>query len=93
MTRTEGPPPPLTPNPPPAPSSTARTQRSGWITALMIIVGIILLLPGLCAVIFGGLALTEPRFDSGFVPFILFGVAMGIGGVFLIRAALRGPKT
>ena len=93
MTSSEGPPPPLTPNPPPAPAPTARTQRSGWLTALMIIVGIILLLPGLCAVIFGGLALTEPRFDSGFVPFILFGVAVGIGGVFLIRAALRGPKT
>jgi hypothetical protein len=92
MSNTEGPPPPLTPDPPPMPPPTAPAQRSGWVTALMIIVGIILLLPGLCAVIFGGIALTEPRFDSGPVPFILFGVAVGIGGVFLIRAAIRGPK-
>ena len=91
MSNAEGPPPVLTPDPPPAP--TAPTQRSGWMTALMIIIGTVLLLPGLCAVIFGGMALTEPRFDSSFVPFILFGVAVGIGGVFLIRAALRGPQT
>jgi uncharacterized membrane protein HdeD (DUF308 family) len=58
----------------------------------MTVVGVILLLPGVCAVIFGGIALTEPRFESDFVPFILFGVAVGIGGVFLIRAALRGPQ-
>jgi len=76
------------------PPSTAPAQRSGWMTALMIIVGIILLLPGLCAVIFGGIALTEPR--SGFLPsilpYILFGLAVGIGGVFLIRAAIRRPR-
>lgn len=78
------------PPPPPVPRSIAPARRSGWVTALMVIVGIILLLPGLCAVIFGGIALTEPRFDSGFVPFILFGVAVGIGGIFLIRAAVRG---
>ena len=71
--------------PPPAP-------RGGCLTAVMVVVGIILLLPGLCAVIFGGMALTEPRFDSGFVPFILFGAAAGIGGVFLIRAAIKGAR-
>jgi len=89
MSNTEGPPPPLTPDTPP----TAPARRSGWVTALMIIVGVILLLPGLCAVIFGGIALTEPRFESDFVPFILFGLAVGVGGAFLIRAAFRGPKS
>jgi uncharacterized membrane protein HdeD (DUF308 family) len=91
MTSTEGPPPSPTPDPPRAP--TPLPQRSGCLTGLMIVIGIILLLPGLCAIIFGGIALTEPRFDSSFLPSILFGVAVGIGGIFLIRAALRGPKT
>ena len=90
MSNTEGP--PLTPEPQPVPRPVAPGRRSVWVTALMIVVGVILLLPGLCAVIFGGMALTEPRFDSGYVPFILFGVAVGIGGVFLIRAAIRRPR-
>ena len=87
MSNTEGP-------PPPDPAPTAPALRSGWVTALMIIVGIILLLPGLCAVIFGGIALTEPSSDflPFILPYILFGVAVGVGGGFLIRAAIRGPK-
>jgi len=92
MSNIEDPPPPLTPEPPPMPRPVAPGRRSGWVTALMIVVGGILLLPGFCAVIFGGIALTEPRFESGYLPFILFGVAVGIGGIFLIRAAIRGPR-
>ena len=72
---------PTVPPPPP---------RSGCLTAFMAIIGIILLLPGLCAVIFGGIALTQPHFDGGFMPFILVGLLVGVGGVMLIRAAIVG---
>ncbi len=58
----------------------------------MVLAGIILLLPGLCAVLFGGMSITQPHFDSGFAPFILLGLLVGAGGVMLIVAAIRGPK-
>ena len=64
-------------------------SRHGCLTALMILVGIVLLLPGLCAVIFGVGSLTAPHYDSGFTPFILVGLLVGFGGVMLIRAAIR----
>ena len=86
-----------TPSPPRPPSDPSDLPppplppRSGCLTALMVLAGIILLLPGLCALIFGGLALTEPHFDSGFLSFIVFGLLVGFGGVMLIRAAIRGP--
>ena len=43
-----------TENPPPAsPPTGMPPPRSGCLTAFMVLVGIVLLLPGLCAVIFG----------------------------------------
>jgi len=66
--------------------------RSGCLTALMVLVGIILLLPGLCALIFGGVALSQSQVDSGYMPFIVIGLLVGFGGVMLIRAAIRGPR-
>jgi hypothetical protein len=69
--------------PPPLP-------RGGCMTAFMVIVGTILLLPGLCALIFGGMALSQPRFDLGLTPYILIGLLVGFAGVMLIRAATRG---
>jgi hypothetical protein len=73
------------PRPPPLP------PRNGCLTAFMVLAGVILLLPGLCALIFGGMALSEPHFDPGFMPFIVIGLLAGFGGVMLIRAAIRGP--
>jgi hypothetical protein len=49
-------------------------------------------LPGLCAVIFGVGSLTQSQYDSGFTPFILFGLLVGFGGIMLIRAAIRGSQ-
>ena len=58
----------------------------------MVIVGIILLLPGLCAMIFArGRRLTGSQFDNGLMPFILVGLLVAAGGIMLIRAAIRGP--
>jgi hypothetical protein len=77
-----------TPPSPPEPQ-----PRHGCLTALMVIVGIILLLPGLCALIFGVGSLTSRGgFDSGFVPFIVVGLIVGSVGVVLIRAAIRNPR-
>jgi len=67
-------------------------QRSGCRTAFMVIIGIILLLPGLCALIFAGAALTERSFPSDVVSFIVVGLLVGFAGVMLIRAAIRGPR-
>ena len=68
--------------------------RHGCLTALMVVVGIILLLPGLCALIFGVGSLTSRGgFDSGFVPFILVGLMVGAVGVLMIRWAIRDPRS
>jgi hypothetical protein len=87
MSDTENPPPASPPigMPPPPP-------RNGWLTAFMVLVGVALLLPGLCAVIFGVGSLTQSHYDSGFTPFILFGLLVGFGGIMLIRTAIRGPQ-
>jgi hypothetical protein len=60
----------------------------------MILIGIILLLPGLCALLFGGMALTQPRyFEADLVPFIVSGLLAGALGIVLIRVAIRGPRS
>jgi hypothetical protein len=58
----------------------------------MVIVGVVLLLPGLCALVFGAGSLFSSCYDSGFTLFILFGLMVGFGGVMTIRAALRGQQ-
>ena len=64
----------------------------GCLTAFMVIVGVVLLLPGLCALVFGAGSLFSSSYDSGFTLFILFGLLVGFGGVMMIRAALRGQR-
>jgi H+/Cl- antiporter ClcA len=71
------------------PESPPPSPRSGCLTGLMILVGIVLLLPGLCALLFGGMALSERHFESDLVPFIVFGLLAGAVGIVLIRAAFR----
>jgi hypothetical protein len=81
-----------TENPPTASPPTGMPPpeaRHGCLTAFMVIFGIILLLPGLCAVIFGVGSLTSSRYDAGLTPFIVFGLLVGFVGVMLIRAAIR----
>jgi hypothetical protein len=74
-----------TPPPPPP-------QRNGCLTALMIVVGAILLLPGICGVIIVGLDPHELMVD----PYTLLGVlgliALGVGGIVLIWLAVRRPR-
>ncbi|CAN5542168.1 hypothetical protein BH11PSE4_BH11PSE4_00040 [soil metagenome] len=68
-----------------------RPPRSGWLTALMIIVGIILLLPGLCALVVGALSIHDPM-ASTFLPLIFICLLIGFGGIVLLRAAFRGRQ-
>jgi hypothetical protein len=80
-----GPPVPPLPRPPPPP-------RDGCLTAFMVLVGIVLLLPGLCAVIFGVATFGQGHPDSGFAPFVVIGLLVGFGGVMLLRSAFRGRQ-
>jgi hypothetical protein len=66
--------------PPPLP-------RNGCLTALMILIGIVLLLPGLCAVIF--IVGSSSHYDPGVTPFVLIGLLAGAGGAMLIWQAIR----
>jgi hypothetical protein len=83
------------PPPPPIPEpSGLPPPRSGCLTAFMVIVGVILLLPGLCAVIFGIGSLTSPGgFESAILPFVLVGLMVGAVGVLMIRWAIRAPRS
>ena len=80
-------PPPILP-----PDPTPEQARSGCATAIMVVIGIILLLPGLCALIFGSMALTDKggHVPSDVISFIVLGLLVGCIGVMLIWAAIRG---
>ena len=80
MSNTDVSPPPK-PDPPP---------RSGCLTALMVMAGVVMLLPGLCAVIFTLNSLEDPHLAS-FVPVLVICFAVAFGGVMLLRAARRSP--
>ncbi|MVT77948.1 hypothetical protein GPL20_33695 [Bradyrhizobium cajani] len=76
---------------PPVP--TPGHARSGCLTALMAIAGVILLLPGLCALLFGGASVIEGgKIDSDIAPLVFLGLVVGIGGAVLIWAAIVGRK-
>ena len=80
------------PSPPAVPPQNQQ-QRSGCLTALMAIAGIFMLLPGLCALLFGGMfALEGGKIASDIAPLIFLGLVVGIGGVAMIWAAIKGRK-
>ncbi|VIO66840.1 hypothetical protein [Bradyrhizobium ivorense] len=75
---------PVPPAPPP--------RRHGCATAFMVLFGIILLLPGLCAILFGFGILADQRPDATILALILLGLLVGSAGVMLIYAAIKGPR-
>jgi hypothetical protein len=92
-------PPPLpgpssVPGPPldPPPAMPPPSPRSGCLTAFMVIIGIILLLPGVCAVFFGVGNLTSSSPDSFVTTLVMLGLLIGVGGIALIVAAIRGRR-
>ncbi len=80
--------------PPPAgPPAAPPPQRSGCLTALMVIFGIIMLLPGLCSLLFGGASVFEQgKIESDIAPLVFLGLVVGAVGVALIWAAIRGGR-
>jgi hypothetical protein len=85
-------------NTPPAPAEqpppALPPRRHPAVTALMMIIGLIALLPGICAITFL-VAMTLPGgfFDGGVVALWLFCFAISAGGIMLIRAARRQPAS
>ncbi len=68
--------------PPPPPPA----QRSGCLTALLILLGAVLLLPGICALVFVSPGMLA---DPSGLLILLVCLAIGAGGVALIWMALR----
>jgi hypothetical protein len=67
--------------------------RNPWVTALLILIGLVLLLPGLCSLIFTAVLLSDPGGlgggNSGYVGLLFFCFLVGVGGVALIVFAIR----
>lgn len=80
------------PEPPPPPQLPPPAQRNGCLTALMVVAGLIMLLPGLCAIIFGVGSLTGSSIDPIVTVLVLLGLFVGFLGIMLIRAAVKGPR-
>lgn len=87
-------PPPVSNTPPAQPPANMPPPppRSGWVTALMAIAGIILLLPGVCALVFGAMSLSSPSSAAGIMPFVMVGLLVGFGGLALVVSAIRGRQ-
>jgi drug/metabolite transporter (DMT)-like permease len=71
------------PHPPPPPES------SGCMTALAMLLGLVLLLPGICAIILMGLDPHEILHDPSLALLIVTLLAVGAGGVALIWWAVK----
>jgi hypothetical protein len=51
------------------------------------------LLPGLCALLFGGISISDRgQIDSDVSPLVFLGLVVGLGGVALIWAAIKGRR-
>ncbi|HEY4403454.1 MAG TPA: hypothetical protein VGN55_02280 [Xanthobacteraceae bacterium] len=76
---------------PPPQSQGPNPGRNPWATALLILIGLILLLPGVCSLIFGGIMIDAggPGIDPGILALLLFCFMVGAGGVALIVYAIR----
>ena len=77
--------------PPPRPTGPT-PGRNPWVTALLILIGIILLLPGLCSLIFSVTILADSGSlgsDPGILSLLVFCFLLGVGGVALLIHAIR----
>ena len=76
-------------SPPGLPPRQPREESSGCLTAILIVIGIILLLPGLCSLIFVFGGLIKSAED---VQFVAVCMMIGAAGVGLIWWAIRGRR-
>ena len=84
MSQADDPTPSAAPEPPPGPVA-APPQRNGCLTACLVLVGLVLLLPGLCTMAFFRGATSDPTMSL--IALITFAVALG--GIALIAFALQ----
>jgi hypothetical protein len=75
---------PETPSPPEPPR-----KQDGCLTAILVLVGIVLLLPGVCSLVFMATVLHEGDAFVRFAGFWLISFAIAAGGIWLIRYARR----
>ena len=87
------PPSPLEPPRPLSPLEQQRGSASIALSMIMFLVGLVLLLPGLCALYFAAVSITHPTSISDLWGWILTGFVIGAFGVWLIWAALRRPRS
>ena len=76
----------------PAKPSGPHPRRNPWVTVLLILIGVILLLPGLCSLIFSVAMLADSGSigtDPGILSLLLFCFLVGVGGIALIVFAIR----
>jgi uncharacterized membrane protein YidH (DUF202 family) len=85
------PPPPRGDDDLPPPQPLPPSKRSGCLTVLMVIFGIVLLLPGLCATLFSTSAILGGQFRQVLdgAPLIIIGLVVGFAGIMLILHATR----
>ncbi|HXW23364.1 MAG TPA: hypothetical protein VEK73_01340 [Xanthobacteraceae bacterium] len=58
----------------------------------LVLVGIVMLLPGLCAIILVAID-WKGALSSSFLPILLLCLAVSFGGIVLIRAVVKGPRS
>jgi hypothetical protein len=75
---------------PPGPPRRLPEESSGCLTAIVIVIGIILLLPGLCSLIFVFGGLIKSAEDVQFVALLMM---LGAAGVALIWWAIRRRRS
>jgi len=80
--------------PPPGPGGPTPQDyaRSGCLTAFLILAGCVLLLPGVCAVIMI-VGDAKSALSGGNLTVMLIFLAIAVGGIFMIREGIRGPRS
>lgn len=66
--------------------------RNGCLAAILALLGIVMLLPGLCAVYFGAALINTADRGNAVMPFVFVGGLIGLGGILLIWAAIRATR-
>ena len=67
-------------------------SNGGCLQVLAILLGLVMLLPGLCGILIAGLDPHELMVDPMTLLAVLEMIAVGIGGIVLIWFALRRPR-
>ena len=78
-------------SPPPEQRAPAPTGPSGCMAAFLILLGVVLLLPGLCAIIFASFDWKD-ALSGSFLPILVVCLAIAAAGIMLIVAAVRSLR-